>query len=72
MKVLHKLMGQTIKDELDLKWALAVAAEAIINKEASLEEVVDQLNIILDPQGEVQGIEIRESLKGFLKEREAE
>lgn len=72
MKVLHKLMGQTIKDELDLKWALAVAAEAIINKEASLEEVVDRLNIILDPKGEVQGIEIRESLKGFLKEREAE
>jgi len=72
MKVLGQLMGQTIKDGLDLKWALAVAAEAIINKEATLDEVVDQLNTILDPKGEIQGIEIRESLKGFLEEREKE
>jgi hypothetical protein len=69
MKGLEQLRGATVKDELDLKWALAVAAEAIFNG-AHLDEVVNELNVILDPKGTIKGIEIREDLVRMLRERE--
>lgn len=66
---LAKLRGATVKDELDLKWALAVAAEAIFEG-AKLDEVVDQLNVILDPKSGFKEIRIRDDLVRMLKERE--
>ena len=66
---LAELRGVTVKDELDLQWALAVAAKAIFEG-AKLDDVVDQLNVILDPKSGFQGIEIREDLVRMLKERE--
>ncbi len=66
---LEELRGATVKDELDLKWALAVAAEAIFEG-APLDDVVDQLNIILDPKSGFKEIRIRDDLVRMLKERE--
>lgn len=66
---LAELRGMTVKDELDLKWALAVAAEAIFEG-ARLDDVVDQLNIILDPKSGFKEIRIRDDLVRMLKERE--
>ncbi len=66
---LEQLRGATVKDELDLKWALAVAAEAIFEG-AQLDDVVDQLNIILDPKSGFKEIRIRDDLVRMLRERE--
>jgi hypothetical protein len=65
---LAKLRGATVKDELDLKWALATGAEAIFDG-ADLDEVVNELNVILDPKGTIKGIEIRSELRRMLEER---
>jgi hypothetical protein len=66
---LAKLRGATVKDELDLKWALATGAEAIFDG-ANLDEVVNELNVILDPKGPIKEIGIREELVRMLRERE--